>query len=42
MYLNSILKWCFVLIDFDQLEELQTVAKKSLQFYFAYIFDWNF
>ena len=33
MYLNSILKESFfVLKDFDQSYELQTMAKKSLQF----------
>ena len=34
MYLHSTLKGCFfVLKDFDQLQELKTIEKKSLQFY---------
>ena len=34
MHLNSILKGCFFLLkDFDQSQELQAIAKKSLQFY---------
>jgi len=34
MYLHSPLKGCFfVLKDFDQSQELKTIAKKSLQFY---------
>ena len=34
MHLHSTLKGCFfVLKDFDQSQELKTVAKKSLQFY---------
>ena len=34
MHLHSTLKGCFfVLKDFDQSQELKTIAKKSLQFY---------
>ena len=34
MHLHSTLKGCFlVLEDFDQSQELKTIAKKSLQFY---------
>ena len=34
MHLHSFLKGCFfVLKDFDQSQELKTIAKKSLQFY---------
>ena len=34
MYLNSILKGCFFMLkDFDQSQGLQTITKKSLQFY---------
>ena len=34
MHLHSTLKECFfVLKDFDQSQELKTIAKKSLQFY---------
>ena len=34
MYLHCTLKGCFfVLKDFDQSQELKTIAKKSLQFY---------
>ena len=34
MHLQSTLKRCFfVLKDFDQSQELKTIAKKSLQFY---------
>ena len=40
MYLNSTFKECiFVLKHFDQSQELQTIAKKCLQFYMIRTYD---
>ena len=40
MYLNSTFKECiFVLKHFNQLQELQTIAKKCLQFYMIRTYD---
>ena len=40
MHLHSTLKGCFfVLKDFDQSQELKTIAKKSLQFYMFPTYD---
>ena len=40
MHLHSIFKGCFyVLKDFDQSQELKTIAKKSLQFYMFPTYD---
>ena len=43
MYLNSTFKGCiFVLKDFDQSQELQTMAKKCSQFYMIRTYDFCF
>ena len=42
MYLNSTFKECmFVLKYFDQSQELQTIAKKCLQFYMIRTYDYS-